>query len=185
MKIISGEKRGKNLISPAHLPLRPTSNKVREAVFNMFRIEIPGSFFLDLFAGTGAIGINAISEGAEKVTFVEKNPFCLKAVKKNLEHAELSKNKYILHRETAEHFLLHHPIDFFSFIFLDPPYNYKLDQYLFLIQTIRKKMNIETTIILEHAKKNEIQLIAAALNFNYKEKAYGRTKISILHFKQQ
>ena len=81
MKIISGSKRGKNLISPANLPLRPTSNKVRAAIFNMFRIEIPGCFFLDLFAGTGAIGINAISEGAEKTTFVEKNPVCLKAIK--------------------------------------------------------------------------------------------------------
>ena len=63
MRIISGKKRGKNLVSPAHLPLRPTSNKVREAIFNMFRMSIPDCFFLDLFAGTGAIGLNALSEG--------------------------------------------------------------------------------------------------------------------------
>ncbi|MCK5848227.1 MAG: 16S rRNA (guanine(966)-N(2))-methyltransferase RsmD [Caldisericia bacterium] len=185
MKIISGNKRGKNLISPANLPLRPTSNKVREALFNMFRMEIPGCFFLDLFAGTGAIGINAISEGAKKTTFVEKNPVCLKAIKKNLNHSELPIEKYTLFRESVEHFLVHRSIDYFSFIFLDPPYNYTVDQYLFLIQTIRKKICAETIVVLEHEKKNEIKLIAAALHLSYKEKVYGRSKLSIMQAKKQ
>ncbi len=179
MRIISGKKRGKNLVSPAHLPLRPTSNKVREAIFNMFRMSIPDCFFLDLFAGTGAIGLNALSEGAKGVTFVEKNPVCLRIIKKNINHSDLSSERITLFRETAERFLLHRKLDPYHFIFLDPPYSYTIDQYLYLLQKIQKKMNNNATIILEHEKKNEMQFIAEALKLQYEERTYGRTKISI------
>ncbi|MDD4028612.1 MAG: 16S rRNA (guanine(966)-N(2))-methyltransferase RsmD [Caldisericia bacterium] len=185
MKIISGNRRGKTLVSPAHLPLRPTSNKVREALFNILRQEIPDCFFLDLFAGTGAIGINAISEGAKKAYFVEKNPTCLRTIQKNLLQANISENYFLLFRETAEYFLTHRKIDPFHFIFLDPPYNYSTDQYLFLLQKIATKMNPCCTIVLEHTQKSEIQTISNALGLDCEERNYGRTKLAILRRMQQ
>jgi 16S rRNA (guanine966-N2)-methyltransferase len=185
MKIISGKRRGKTLASPAHLPLRPTSNKVREALFNILRQEIPDCFFLDLFAGTGAIGINALSEGAVNVVFVEKNATCARTILKNLSNADFSRDSYILFHETAEYFLTHRKIDQFQFIFLDPPYNYSTDQYLFLLQKIEKKMNPKCTIILEHIKKSEIQAISKVLELDCEERTYGRTKLSILRKMQQ
>jgi 16S rRNA (guanine966-N2)-methyltransferase len=185
MKIISGNRRGKTLVSPAHLPLRPTSNKVREALFNILRQEIPDCFFLDLFAGTGAIGINAISEGAKKVYFVEKNPTCLRIIQKNLSQANFPDDQFLLFRETAEYYLTHRKIDSFHFIFLDPPYNYSTDQYLFLLQKISKKMNPYSTIILEHTKRNEIQTMSKALDLDCEERHYGRTKLSIIRRVQQ
>jgi 16S rRNA (guanine966-N2)-methyltransferase len=123
MRVIAGSHRGRRLSAPQGTSLRPTSDKVREALFSILGPRISGSRFLDLYAGTGAVGIEALSRGATVVTFVESDPKAMQVMRKNLtacgmlEQAELRK-------EPTETFLRqwqwqNAPYDV---VFADPPY---------------------------------------------------------------
>lgn len=85
MRIIAGKWRGRVLRAPGGLDVRPTSDRVREAVFALLGGEVPGSTVLDLFAGSGALGIEALSRGAERAVFVESDPDAFAVLRKNLE----------------------------------------------------------------------------------------------------
>ena len=85
MRITGGEFGGRNLKVPKSDTIRPTQDRVREAVFNIIQFEVPGSDFLDLFAGSGAVGLEALSRGAKSATFVEANRRHLATLKENLE----------------------------------------------------------------------------------------------------
>ena len=85
MRITGGEFGGRNLKVPKTDAIRPTQDRVREALFNILQFEVPGADFLDLFAGSGAVGLEALSRGAKSVTFVEQNRQHLKVLAENLE----------------------------------------------------------------------------------------------------
>ena len=84
MRITGGEFGGRNLKVPKSDAIRPTQDRVREALFNILQFEVPGADFLDLFAGSGAVGLEALSRGAKTVTFVEQNRQHLKVLNENL-----------------------------------------------------------------------------------------------------
>ena len=84
MRVIAGSHRGRRLSGPRGTSLRPTSDKVREALFSILGTRVTGGRFLDLYAGTGAVGIEALSRGAEAVTFVESSPITAALLRKNL-----------------------------------------------------------------------------------------------------
>ena len=84
MRVIAGSHRGRRLSGPQGTSLRPTSDKVREALFSILGTRVAGSRFLDLYAGTGAVGIEALSRGAMSATFVESDPLALRIMRKNL-----------------------------------------------------------------------------------------------------
>lgn len=178
MRILSGSVRGKKLLPPDDLPLRPTSNKVRAAIFNIIRFQIPGSLFLDLFAGTGAVGLNALSEGASSVTFVEKNWRCIHAIKKNLSLSCFESKARII-KEPVERFIQWESLEKYHFIFLDPPYDYKCKQYSDLLGAMHSKLKKTTLIIMEHISKNDFSIIAAKIGYDYQEKHYGKIKLSM------
>ena len=123
MRVIAGSHRGRRLSGPRGNSLRPTSDKVREALFSILGTRVPGSRFLDLYAGTGAVGIEALSRGAHIVTFVESDLKAVRITRKNLttcgmlDHAELR----ILPTQTflRQPQLWHGPYDV---VFADPPY---------------------------------------------------------------
>jgi 16S rRNA (guanine966-N2)-methyltransferase len=85
MKIVGGKFKGRNLIAPKTATTRPTQGALREAVFNICQSEIVSAYFLDLFAGSGAMGFEALSRGAAHVTFVENNKIALDTIRKNIE----------------------------------------------------------------------------------------------------
>ena len=85
MRITSGELGGRTILVPKTDAIRQTQDLVREALFSMLQCEIPGAAFLDLFAGTGAVGLEAVSRGASKATFVELSPKHLDVLRKNIE----------------------------------------------------------------------------------------------------
>ena len=84
MRITGGSFGGRNLLVPKSDEIRPTQDRVREALFNIIQFEVPGCDFLDLFAGSGAVGIEALSRGAASVTFVEQNRRHVAVLEKNL-----------------------------------------------------------------------------------------------------
>lgn len=123
MRVIAGSHRGRRLSGPEGTGLRPTSDKVREALFSILGATVPGSRFLDLYAGTGAVGIEALSRGAMAVTFVESDSKAMALLRKNLAACGLSAQAEV-RTVAAEDFLercdwWNGPYDI---VFADPPY---------------------------------------------------------------
>ena len=120
MRVITGVARGRRLETlPGEDVTRPTTESVKEAVFSMIQFEIEGKNVLDLFAGSGQLGIEALSRGAKKCTFVENNRQAYKVVEENVKHCKLEQGARIVMSD-AYAFLSRR--DSFDIAFLDPPY---------------------------------------------------------------
>lgn len=127
MRVIAGKFRSRLLKSPKGLALRPTSDRLRETLFNVLADRIPDSCFVDVFAGTGAVGIEALSRGAREVTFVENHSPALRLIRLNLQSLEIQSSAKVLaldalrglQRIAANPSVIAWPVDI---VFLDPPY---------------------------------------------------------------
>ncbi len=120
-QIIGGEHRGRKFSFPDAPGLRPTPNKVRETLFNWIQFESSGKFFLDLFAGSGALSFEAISRGAKEVISIEQNNVAFQSLEKNRKLLK-SSNIRIIHNDALS-FLSKKPTQNFDFFLLDPPFN--------------------------------------------------------------
>ena len=126
MRIIAGTYRSRAILAPPELSTRPTSDRLRETLFNVLTPRIPGAMFLDLYAGSGAVGIEALSRGAAEVTFVERAPAALKVLRGNLGRLGIGSGFHI-HADSAGMFLRdevksHPGSGRYGVLFLDPPY---------------------------------------------------------------
>ncbi len=123
MRVIAGSAKKRRLKSPGKLPVRPTSDRVKEALFNIIGNLVPGSEFADLFAGTGGVGLEALSRGARRAVFVESNPQVARILKENITLTGLWEGSEIIRRDvvTAVEFMQRRG-DKFDIIFADPPY---------------------------------------------------------------
>ena len=121
MRIITGVKKGKRLYTPKGLDTRPTTDKIKEAIFSMLQFDLMNCSFLDLFAGSGQMGIEALSRGASSATFVDASPNSINIIKKNLSETDFV-NCSKVYNTKAEIFLKKNK-DIFDIAFLDPPYN--------------------------------------------------------------
>jgi 16S rRNA (guanine(966)-N(2))-methyltransferase RsmD len=122
MRVIAGAYRSRILTSPPGTATRPTSDRLRETLFNILGPRVPGSRFADLFAGTGAVGIEAISRGAAHTFFAEKAPAAVKALKTNLAHLQITRNYTLEDRGTMSLLARLLKLEPVNLIFLDPPY---------------------------------------------------------------
>ncbi len=123
MRVIAGSFRSRTLLAPAGLDTRPTSDRLRETLFNVLAPRIAGARFLDLFAGSGAVGIEAMSRGAAEVVFVERAAAALKVLRGNLDQLGLRKGIRII-AGSAAGFLRKPDVSArFDLVFLDPPYD--------------------------------------------------------------
>ena len=123
MRVIAGSHRGRKLSGPQGTALRPTSDKVREAIFSILGAQVPGGRFLDLYAGTGAVGIEALSRGAAAVTFVESDPTAVQLLQKNLQTCQLVNHAQIHVGRTSAFLDRKDRWDGpYDVLFADPPY---------------------------------------------------------------
>ncbi|MFW6130926.1 MAG: 16S rRNA (guanine(966)-N(2))-methyltransferase RsmD [Atribacterota bacterium] len=184
MKIVAGMYKGFRLNTFKGREIRPTPSKVREAVFDMLGSSVIESDFLDLFAGTGAIGIEAFSRGAKKVTFVEINQRAIGLIKENLlkiyhdDFSNIIKNDF--HKALER---LSEQQRKYDIIFLDPPYkkNYLLKALLDIDQSrIFKKKSI---IMLQHHTDEKVQGDFDKLEF-MKGKKYGKSAITVFRYQE-
>ncbi len=120
MRIIAGAFKGTRLKAPKSQHIRPTSDRVREFIFSCIQMEIVDAEVLDLFAGTGALGLEALSRGASRVLFVDNSNLAVDLIKQNL---DVIKSNAPIHRQSAEAYLKTTDQQF-DFIFCDPPYNF-------------------------------------------------------------
>ena len=133
MRIIAGTFRSRQLKSMKGMAMRPTSDKLRETLFNVLGELVVDARFMDLFAGTGAVGIEALSRGAREAIFVEKHPSAAALIKKNLESLEIRKGAIVLKSDALQALkqIAQEPVAASSridILFLDPPYAEK-EQY--------------------------------------------------------
>jgi 16S rRNA (guanine966-N2)-methyltransferase len=179
MRIIAGSHKGRRLLSPATNDVRPTSGRVKEALFSILRDRIGGSTMLDLFSGTGAIGIEALSRGAARVTFVESHPISLRLLQANLTQCRFSENTEIYPGE-ARAFLQHaarHGLAF-DVIFADPPYRDDSTNTLLPLLGQSAMILPHTVVILEHPTKHQIPPQVGPLN-RVRQYRYGDSSLSL------
>ena len=175
LRVISGSARGKKLCTIEGRDIRPTLDRVKESIFNMIAFDLPGATVLDLFCGSGALGIEALSRGAKHATFVDNNAASLTITKKNLAETHLSDRAFSVLSDSL-HFL-ETTTEQFDIIFIDPPYD--SDLYERALEVI-KKNNIladDGIIILEHPIDKSIKYEGFEL---VKAKSYGNKQISFL-----
>lgn len=120
MRVISGDARGTRLVTLEGEDTRPTIERVKEAMFSAIQFGLPGATVLDLYAGSGQLGIEALSRGASIAIFVDENPEATKLVIQNLKAAKLFEKSKVL-TQTAESYL-RYATGQFDYVFLDPPY---------------------------------------------------------------
>lgn len=145
MRVITGSARGRRLISPEGFDVRPTTDKVKESIFNIIQFQLPDATVLDLFAGSGQLGIEAISRGAEKVVFVDSSRKSLDVVKKNIElckfqaFSEAHLSDSIAYLKTCRYV--------FDVVILDPPYHKEL--CIKALENLQDCVNEDTVILCE------------------------------------
>ncbi len=157
MRIISGKYKGHHLVSFKGDHLRPTTDRVKEALFNKIQFELEGAIVLDLFSGTGNLGLEAISRGAEKVVFVDENPKSIEILKKNIEKLKVEKSSYEIVTLDAFRFLKKSTDRKFNFIFIDPPFTQKMAHDVMEALDKTSIYTPETFISIESQKKERME----------------------------
>jgi 16S rRNA (guanine966-N2)-methyltransferase len=159
MRIIAGTLKGRRLQPPTWEGLRPSSDKLRETLFNVLAPRIEGARFLDGFAGTGAVGLEALSRGAAHVTFIERDPRACRLIEENARRCGLTGGYTILRGgvvETARR----ETLGPFDLVFLDPPYadKYVRDAVIAALQWLPG----DGRLVVEHATRDRIETVARA-----------------------
>ncbi|MGL5956601.1 MAG: 16S rRNA (guanine(966)-N(2))-methyltransferase RsmD [Brevinema sp.] len=175
MRISSGKWRGKNILAPDG-KLKPTSDKVRQALFNTLRTEILGTRFLDLFAGSGSVGITALSEGASFVVFVEQDSKTYKALRENLQQLA-EKTEYQTYRYDALKITEFLKNQEFDIIFADPFYPDISNLLSKIHHNSYSLLSKEGLFILEHGKNIPLSSLQALEGYT-STKSYGDTVLS-------
>ncbi|MGD9898802.1 MAG: 16S rRNA (guanine(966)-N(2))-methyltransferase RsmD [Calditrichaceae bacterium] len=178
MRIISGIYKGRRLRSSDDLSIRPTMDRVKEDIFNILQDFPVGKSVIDLFAGSGNLGLEALSRGAEKIYFVEKAPSSIKILTSNLEHLKISPNQNEIIRNDAINFAKSTNLSV-DLCLMDPPFVYPPIQEL--VDTLFSRNVISQTgiLVLEHETTNPI--LMESLNYNIlKQKRVGRSLLSFL-----
>lgn len=147
IKIASGKSKGLNLISQKNDSLRPTKDRVKEALFNIIQFDIAGKNFLDLFGGTGQIGIEAFSRNAKNVTIVDNSSEAIKLIKSNVSKIKSPHENIKIVKSDALSFLKN-TNEIFDIVFLDPPYK-SADLLVSCLEMLPKSVSKDPIIITE------------------------------------
>lgn len=183
MRVIAGAQRGRRLMGPTGPGLRPTSDRVKEALFSILSPRLVGARVLDLYAGTGAIGIEALSRGAGHATFVEPHASSLRVLRANLERCGFG-GQATVHPCTVAAFgkrsTAAEPA--YDIIFADPPYDDESAAALLSALTQHPNLRPTDALVLEHGSKVEPVIDGLTLVRRYR---YGDTALSVFRPQQE
>ncbi len=174
MRVITGEARGRRLITLEGEDVRPTTEKVKEAIFSAIQFDIQGRRFLDLFAGSGQMGIEALSRGAECATFVDSSRRAVDIVRKNLNSVGFYDKAKVLHTDSLS--FLEMNSDIYDIVFLDPPYGTGLLQEV--LPKVFENVKKTAVIIVENPENEEIFENYGEFMLD-RQKHYGKIKVSM------
>ena len=157
MHVIAGSARGRRLLAPKGSALRPTTGRVKEALFSILLAQLPGARFLDLFAGTGAVGIEALSRGAGHVTFVESESASCRLLRQNVSQCGFDRVAGI-HQTRVETYLRGPRTSAtpFDLVFADPPYDAVSPDDVLSSLAGSDILTPHTTVIIEHASNASV-----------------------------
>ncbi len=176
MRVITGKARGVALKTPEGLQTRPTADRVKEALFSIIQFDIPGSCVLDLFAGTGQLGIEALSRGAKNAVFVDFGDAPCKLVKENLRRTKLEQQARVVKGDYLS--FLKNCRECFDIIFLDPPYaEVFLENALNCISEI-DILRSGGIIVTERPLEKPLELMLPGFTRS-KDYKYGKTLITL------
>ncbi|MGN0981903.1 MAG: 16S rRNA (guanine(966)-N(2))-methyltransferase RsmD [Candidatus Limivicinus sp.] len=173
MRVISGSVRGRRLKTPENYDIRPTTDNVKESLFNIIQFDIEGRRVLDLFAGTGQLGIECLSRGADSVVFVDQSRDAVKIIKENLKACGLSAP--VLQQEALSYL---RGCGSFDLIFVDPPYDSGL--YEPVLNSINSvDILSDGGIIVCESRRETFMPELAAPYHKRKEYRYGKVKLTL------
>ena len=160
MRVIAGKARRLQLKTPEGFETRPTTDKTKETLFNILNPYLADSDFLDLFSGSGAIGIEALSRGAKYAALVENNKIALDCIKANLQTTKLVEEADVLAYNVVEAIRsLEIRGKVFDVIFMDPPYNQQLEKEVLLALQSSNIIYCDTIIVVEASLKTEFDYL--------------------------
>lgn len=174
MRVITGSCRGKKLKTPDSPDTRPTSDMVKEAVFSIIQFDVPGASVLDLFAGSGQIGIEALSRGASHCVFVDKNPEAVAVVKENVSSCGFLKQSRILNMDSLEYLKAAKPE--LDIVFIDPPYRMGIVEKC--LPLAEAKLNDGAIVVCEHEKELTLGNEYGRLKL-HKRYRYGKIAVTV------
>ncbi len=158
MRVIAGSARRLLLKTPEGMDTRPTTDRIKETLFNMLMPNLPGAVFVDLFSGSGGIGIEALSRGAAKAYFVESSPKAVACITDNVEHTHFTDKAVILKQDVFA--AIRGSIrDTADVVFLDPPYNQEYDKRVLELLKDALFVSEDTLIVVEAALKTEFDYV--------------------------
>lgn len=178
MRIIAGKYKSRLIQMPKAVKVRPTQDRVREAVFNILGKACAGAKVLDLYSGSGAFGIEALSRGADRVTFVDTDSRCIRTIKENLKSLNILHKMNVIKSDAIRAMgRLASSEESFDLVFLDPPYYKGLTEKTLI--TINKYDIIRPSgiIVAEHSKKDEVPESVGRFRL-VRQSTYGDTVIS-------
>lgn len=176
MRIISGKAKGLRLGSVKGLQTRPTADRVKEALFNILGPAVAGSSFLDLYAGNGGVGLEALSRGASQVVWVDSDPRCSRMIRSNLVKTGLEGGGVYTKEVLSALGILERKGESFDFIFLDPPYSQGLVRRTLLLLDHSPLLRDGGKIIAEGGKKEDAPRGMSKIKMMRKEH-YGDTAL--------
>lgn len=177
MRIVAGTFGGRQILSPGDRSIRPTTDRVREAIFSVIAARVPGGRVLDLFAGTGALGLEALSRGAAEAVFVDGSPAAIRLIRSNIERCNTGDRARVLSAPAARALRrLAEAGDCFDLIFLDPPYGKGL-----IPETLKGLEAVaapECLVVAEHDSKEDPPERVGPWGRTQRRK-YGDTAVSL------
>lgn len=177
MRIITGSKRGKKLITLEGEQVRPTTDRVKESLFNILQFQLEGRRFLDLFAGSGQIGLEALSRGAALAVFVDASKDSIRVVEKNVQSTGLGDRSKVVTADFQSY--LRGCRERFDIAFLDPPYRMGLLEKA--LPLVAERMNPGGVILCEHPKDETLPESAGDF---LQHKSYRYGKIMLTAYRQ-
>jgi 16S rRNA (guanine(966)-N(2))-methyltransferase RsmD len=181
MRVIAGTRKGHLLQAPRGLWTRPTSDRARTILFDLLQSKVSGAFALDLFAGSGALGIEALSRGASQVDFVEKSRRVGEFIRRNLSHTHLGDHGQVIIADAFAFLNRAEAADgspAYDLLFADPPYNLGHSERLLDVLSNSRLLNAGAVAVLEEVARKELKSAAGRLRC-YLRRVIGETA---LHF---
>ena len=184
MRVIAGKARRLILKSTPGFDTRPTLDKIKETLFNILQPDIPGSSFLDLFSGSGGIGIEALSRGSRFCVFVENNRTAVRCIQENLEHTHLAENALVMSKNvlSAINELALRKYSF-DIVYIDPPYKAGYEEETLKALADSGIIRSDSLVILETDIRNRLDFIQDSEYLIVREKDYKTNKHFFLRLK--
>jgi len=176
MRVIAGSKRSIPLVAPEGMAARPTADRIKETLFNIISPIVPGANFLDLFSGSGQIGIEALSRGAKRAFLVDSDRKCISAIKENVKKTGFSDTAEIINKSVSSFIGTYSGREPFDIIFMDPPYDMREENII--LEDILKHglLSEDGLIITECASDNHFyEKLPQGLSLK-RVKDYGKSK---------